>query len=214
MRVMLDGQPVPVGEPTLRAALDAARDAAGALGRVIVEAKVDGRAVPDELLESPTDESISGAELVFVTAEPRALVRTTLLEIADVLGRVGDVQTRAAVAFQRGDREEALGHLSDVLGVWDTVRRAVQEGPALLGIPLEQFLVSKGTAAPGERDSRAEHILGHIGALSDLLSAVKRSIQGQDWSSLADLLETELAGAAERWQQILKDMAAHIGQRK
>lgn len=214
MRVTLDGESVTVAEPTLRAALDAARDAAGQLGRVIVEAKADGRPVPDELLETPTDESIEGVELSFITAEPRALVQTTLLEIADVLGRTPDVQLKAAAAFQRGEQDEALEAMADALAVWDTVRRAVQEGPALLNIPLEQFLVSAGTVPTGERDGRAEHILGHIGALSDLLSAVKRALQTKDWSTLADLLEADLNAAAVRWQRILRDMAAHIAQRK
>lgn len=220
MRALLDGREIDVADGTMRTALAAAREAADALGRVIVEAELDGQPISNEELAEPSAVPGAGREVRFVSAEPRALVRTTLLEIADLMPRVREAQLAAASDLQVGRMQPAFGHLQEAVGIWDALRRAVQEGPALLGIGLEQFLVGRpGPGAPDQgagtaRQGACEPIVGHVGRLSDLLADLKAAIQAQDWSSLADLLEGELADAAERWESILRDMAAHIAQRR
>jgi hypothetical protein len=214
MIAKLDGRELTIEEPTLASALEAARAAALQAGRVIIEVELDGRPVPEEQLSRPGTAPMPNSEVRFMTAEPRALVRTTMLEIADIMPRLREEQQRAAEHLQRGQMSEAFDSLKEVLGVWDAVRRAVDEGPALLNIPLEQILVSKTGVPLNERGGQAELVIGHIGRLSDVLSDVKASLESQDWSTLSDLLSGELDEAGARWEQILRDMAAHIGQRR
>lgn len=214
MIAKLDGRDLTIDEPTLASALEAARAAALQAGRVIIEVELDGRPVPEDQLSTPGTSPMPNSEVRFMTAEPRALVRTTMLEIADIMPRLREEQQRAAEHLQRGQMQEAFDSLKEVLGVWDAVRRAVDEGPALLNIPLEQILVSKQGVPSNDRSEQAELVIGHVGRLSDVLSDVKTSLESQDWATLSDLLSGELDEAGARWEQILKDMAAHIGQRR
>src|SRR5438552_3194877 len=123
MYVQIDDQTVAVEQPTLSAAFDAARAHADERHRVVVGAWIDGEAVDDDRLESPGDEPLNGAEVRFVTANPFALVRETMLEVAENLHAARQEQGAAAHLIQLGRMDEALGHLSTALKTWDMVRR-------------------------------------------------------------------------------------------
>lgn len=207
MKVFLDERPLSVQRPTLAAALAAGRSAADDLHRVIVEAKLDGVAIPDAELEQPTERDLGQAELRFITATPALFVSTTLHEIADALDGVRATQRAAARAFQRGELNEAFSHLSSSLGVWDAVRKGVEQGPALLNRRLADLRV--GAAASGG-GAAGVPLAEHLDQLATRLSGLRTALAAQDWSTLADELEGEFEPAAARWSAILRELATQL----
>lgn len=201
MRVFLDDRPLSVPRPTLAAAMAAGRSAAEQKHRVIVEAKLNGVAVHDDQLENPPDTDLGDGELRFLTADPSALVATTMHEIADALDAARGTQEAAARAFQRGELSDAFAQLSGALGVWDAVRQGVEQGPALLGRKLSDLRVQT------EPDGTPESVEMHLGELAARLGGLRTALQAQDWSTIADELEGEFVPAARRWSGILRELA-------
>ena len=195
MRVFVDEQPVQVPRPTLAAAMEAGRSAAAARQRVIVEAKLDGVTLPDADLDQPSESPLGDADVRFVTAEPRALVRLSFLDTREALEAVTQTQGAAATDLQSGRMSEGLKRIGHALEVWDAVRRVAHEGPALLGVGGDAVIVDGRTLA-----SRASDLAGCLGQVKGALSA-------QDWSFLADLMEGELTDAARAWRAVLADLA-------
>lgn len=184
MRMTLDGVPVPLpsGTATIRSALDAARARAAQGGRIIVQADADGVSLVGDALD---DTSLDGvAELALMSEEPRSLVREALLEAASALDRVRDAQREAAELIHRGRPEEATARLGEVFGVWEGVKRVVDEGGLVLARPLEQ-------------EAGMEALLE---GLSERLLSVRRSLETSDWAGLADELAFDLDDEAGRWR--------------
>jgi hypothetical protein len=201
MRVFLDEQPIQVDQPTLAAALSAGRAAADARSRVIVEVKLDGRPVSGPELDEPSQAPQPGSEVRLLTAEPRALVRTTLLDVADLLPQAREMQGQAARKFQAGQFQEAFADLTEALSVWDTVRQVVEQGPSLLGLSVMDLKLG------------GESMVTRVEGLSVRLGAVRSALTSQDWSTLADCLEGDLDAAAEDWATLLRALADQISQR-
>lgn len=207
MKLWLDDRELVVQSDDLETALKAAREAAQQAGRVIIEAEWDGQSIPDAMLENPPKSPSGKGEIRFTSANPRALVSTTLHEISDVLGKLGALQQETAEGLQSGRMDEAFEALGEVFSTWETVRRAVEEGPALLGISVATL---SAPAAVGEAPAG---MATHIGALTDLLGDTRSALQNEDWSTLADLLSDELRVQAERWAVILRSLAEQIDRR-
>lgn len=180
----LDGVPVPLpsGTATIRSALDAARARAAQGGRIIVQADADGVSLVGDALD---DASLDGvAELALMSEEPLSLVREALLEAASALDRVREAQREAAELIHRGRPEEATARLGEVFGVWEGVKRVVDEGGLVLARPLEQ-------------EAGMEALLE---GLSERLLSVRRSLETSDWAGLADELAFDLDDEAGRWR--------------
>lgn len=203
MRVLVDEQNVPVSEPTIAAALAAARAAAEARGRVVIEATLDGVAIPDESLASPPTDEFVGAEVRFGTADPGELVGSTLRGVAEALAEAQSEQRTAAEMIQAGDVAGALTHVSIALGVWDQVRAAVINGTALLGLRVETMEV-RGTG--GVAVSVEDAVRGLAGRLGE----IKRAFTAQDWSALSDALSYDMQDQAEAWRGILIGIAEAV----
>lgn len=227
MQCWLDARELSVHTPTLAAALQAARHAAQALARVIVEVHVNDRPLTEDELDDPSHDPIPGAQVRFVSAEPRSLVRTTLLEMADVLIASDEPHQRAAEHFQRGQSKPAFAELQAVLSVWENARRAVHEGPALLGIDLAHVLVgdhpdadsdapdpAPAPATPASRSAKAVPLPQRIDELNATLAQLKSAIEGEDWATVADVLGHDLRRAAAVWAGVLRDVAAHVAARR
>lgn len=195
MRVLLDDRELAVDRPTLAGALEAGLAEAEAQGRVVIEAKLDGRTVPDEELASPTDEPLEGDELRFTSANPRALVRTSLFDARDALDDALERQDLAADLILTGSSREALGAMSEALGIWQAVREVVAQGSALL----EQTLGEDG----GVFEEK-------VGRLSELLQEIKRRLNARDWAALADLLGYDLRHEGEVWKTLLAEMGEQV----
>lgn len=201
-RVFLDQEIVPIERPTLGAALRAVRAEAERRGRVVIEAKVDGRTVADADLERPPETDLGDAEVRFVSADPIALVRTTLADVADALDGARGDQTAAADLIQTGKIDEGLKRLGQALGVWESVRLSVTHSVALLGLDAESLALG-----PGGGDSR---LADRVQSLAGRLGEVKRAVMAQDWSGLSDALAFEMDEQASTWSAMLRDLSETI----
>jgi hypothetical protein len=197
MKTYLDGQPLLVPEPaTLAGALRAASDEAGRKGRVVVEVQVDGERANDALVEDPPEAPV-GNEVRLISVEPRLLVRVTLMDAVDALEAARQKQLRSAELIQRGKLEEALPPLSEAIQTWQTVRDAVEKSAAMLGIGVEAL---GGGPGMGEL----------VKALLARLEEVRRTLAGEDWSALADVLAYDMGEQAERWKAALTGAAESL----
>lgn len=202
MKVYLDGQEIVIDRPTLGGALAAGCRAAEASGRIVVDAELDGRPISPEQLAEP-EAPTAGGELRLTSAEPRSLVLTTFLDVADAMESVKAEQVAAAELIQVGKIDEALERLGGALGVWEQARQAVVNGCALLGIPLATPVASAfkgGSSAPATIAEQADTLAGSLGE-------VKRTIEAGDWSGLADALMYDMEGQAATWGKLLTELA-------
>lgn len=199
MQTYLDKQVLAVDRPTLAAALRAGADAAERAGRVIIEASADGAALSNDQLDAPSDEDTGIGEVRLVSAEPRALVRVTLLEAADTLERVGPDHAAVAKMIHEGRLEDAMSELASLLDVWRAVQESVDKGSALIGLTLENVRLGD---------------VGHVGQLVEQLAGrleeLKTALANQDWSTVADLIEFEMVEQAERWTALLRGLSEHL----
>jgi len=198
MRVYLDDVEITPTEPTLGACLTAGADQSRDAGRVVVEVWADGAPIPEEDLAEPPARSPYAAEVRLVSAEPRSLVRTVMLDVAETLDETCETQKRAADAIQIGQSSTGLTDLGESLRSWDTVRRVVEEGCALLRLP----------GAGGADATVLEETL--IVDLGQTLESVKEALAREDWALLADLLAYDLHDQAQRWQEELRRLAGTV----
>jgi hypothetical protein len=137
-----------------------------------------------------------------VSAEPRSLVRVTLLDVGDSLAMAATDQQTASELVQQGKLQDAMPHISQALQAWENVRAAVDNGAALLGLDVNSLRVATSS---GQREVR----LG-IESLSRDLDELKRCIRAQDWSGLADSLGFQMQDQAREWRELLQGMAQSI----
>lgn len=206
MNVYVDEQALPADMPTFAAALRAAAEAAERRGRIVVETTLDGQPVPDELLRNPPQEPV-GTDLRCVTAEPWSLVRVTLMEASDALESARALQAASAEMVQAGRVAEALRPLSEAVATWQVVRDAVEQSAAFMGMPLEP------AGAPAAEGGGADAALAGelIASLTKNLNEIRRSLAGEDWSSLADVLAYDMGDEIDRWKVLLAKMADRAG---
>jgi hypothetical protein len=200
MNVFLDGERVPGSHVDLASAMNASRSIAEARGRILIEVKGDGKAIPDAILESP-DAAVGKAygEIHFQTAEPRQLVRNTVLGAVDLLEDIRAGQAAAAESFQTGETGQAFEHLQTVLTNWQVVQSVVASGTQLLSMSLTDPATGGGTSFD---------VLGN--ALSKELTAVRNSLAAQDHAAVADSLAYDLTKHVDSWSVALKAMASKI----
>lgn len=207
MHVLLDGEPINIEQPTIAAALVAAKREAERRKRVVIEASMDGAPMADAWLEHPPTDARPGAEVRFVSADPLSLVRVTYLELAEELSTAAQEQSAAAAAVQQGKLDEAMPRVSAALGVWQSVREGVVNGAMLLGMDPSSLRVS---AAQGEAE---RSVMEHIDGLARALTELKRAIGASDWPGVADALEYDLKDQADRWRAVMNALADEIGRR-
>ncbi len=199
MKVYLDGQPLAVERATLASGLRAGSEAAQRRGRVVVEVYVDGAMVSDTLLGDPPDE-VLGAEMKLVSVEPRLLVRETLLDAVEALDKAGQEQAEAAEEIQSGRPEGAMLLLQSAIMKWQAVRDAVEKSASLLDIPLS----AKISSPTGAADRNLSQV---VDGLAVSLTEVRRTLEADDWSGLADLLAYDMATQVKDWQEMLRSLA-------
>lgn len=205
MRVLFDQDLLEVTEPTLAAALDAARRRAETLNRVVVEATLDGMVIPDEALAAPSGERFESSEVRFITADPLALVRGTFRDVAQMILDTKGMQSKGADAIAAGELEKAMQHLAGALGAWDSVHQAVHSGTALLGLdPATLRVTIPGDTEPTVLGDRVQELAARLGDL-------KRIIHAKDWAGLSDALQYDMQDQADRWHVLLRTLAEQVG---
>ncbi len=196
MNVYLDNEPLRVEPPTLARAIEMARDAADARGRVVIEVKGDGVPVAADLLDSPPENDAGFGEVRMISTPPGIFVRETLLEARSVLDDAVRAQERAGEQIQSGELEAALEPLHEALACWSLVRDVVDRSQALLGQSASDV---RFTGAGGELTGEA-----CIARLGEALRDVRGALEQSDWSALADALAYDLGDLAGDWRAMLE----------
>ncbi len=183
VKVYLDDEPLKVADARLGTALEAGVARARGRGRIVVEVLVDGSPAPASDIERPPERAPYAAEVRLVSAEPRSLVRTTLHDAADALEDAREAQAAAAERLQRGETADALGDLSRTISIWESVRRAMEDGAELIG----------------DGSGGAPDIGPLLDGLAERLVEIRRALTAQDWSALADALAYDMEEQADVW---------------
>jgi hypothetical protein len=197
MKLFLDGRELTPDSPDLAGAVAAACRAAEMTGRIVVEAELDGEPLAGEMLADPASAGRTGAEVRLTSADPRSLVLTTLLDVADALEGAREGQREAAEKIQSGQLDAAMERLGQALGVWEQARQVVVHGCDLLGISPHTAVKAAGDRAAGVTIAQQADILaGHLGE-------VKRCVEVRDWTGLADALLYDMDVQSQRWREML-----------
>ena len=207
MKVLLDGQLVPIARPTLKAAIGAAALQAERSGRIIVSAVADGATLSDGQLRDPSDEASGIVELTLATAEPARMISDMLRAAADAVTSVRTTQKDAAALISAGKTNEVSEHLQTVFGVWQAVCEGVQNAADMLQVDLGALRVPDGA---GETLT----IAPLIEVLVDRLREVQRALTESDWSALSDALGFDLDDSARDWQVALVGFAQVVSSAK
>lgn len=194
MRVLLDDKPIEVEPVTVARAIEVARDAAVAEGRIVIEVLGDGRSVDPSVLDNPPDDSAGFAELKLVTADPGAFVSVTLSDAAGLLDEAARTQQRAVDMIFAGRDDEAMEPLQEAFRAWGVIRDVVDKSALLLSLDLRTIETGHGT---GE---------GVISGLADRLGEIKRALTEGDTSALTDVLAYDMPEQVERWRGLLGAM--------
>lgn len=200
MKVFLDNEPLAVSPATVRAAIERAREAADAAGRLIVEVRGDGSPLGEGVLDDPPDSDHGLGELRMLSAAPGPFVRETLLETVGVLDQARAEQSLAAELIQGGKLGEALEPLGRVLELWGVVRDVVERSCALLGIDAGGVLVP-------EHDTTGAACIAELMAR---LTSLKLAIAQQDWGGVSDELAYEMDALAVRWRSLVGELALRV----
>lgn len=201
MRAYLDDRPLELDGQSLTAAVVAGKRAADERGRLIIEVWADGEPAPaSDLSEPPATEPYAG-EVRFVSVEPREVVASALEEAAQNLTLAAEPQSRAAEALARGEMGEAMQDVGLCLQAWESARKAVHDGSAVLGVAPAALT---GDPASGAACAKA---------IDDLLRAlreVQRAMTEKDIASLSDALAYDLGELGETWVGLLQEMASSV----
>jgi hypothetical protein len=191
---MLDDMSVEGSAPTLSGAVERGRARAATLGRIIVEVWADGQKMDGDALEAAMQDGLSPVEVRLVSEAPTVVVRSALIDAAEALTGAQEAQARAAENILAGSPEKATEPLLEALRVWESVKRVVEEGSALLGRRLE----SDGA------------MLGLIDGLRSRLESIGDLLEREDWAALADELEDEMEAEATRWRRGLSALSQSL----
>jgi len=200
MRVMLDDKPLSVDPPTVARAIAAARDAAAADGRIVVEVLADGDPIDGALLDSPPDDDQGIGELRMTAADLGSFVSVTLTDAADALRASNTDRAATADAIDQGRLNDAGAALGGLLGVWAMARDVLDKSGQLLGID------PSSVSLP---DPEGGTITGAscIDGLVRVLGEVKGAVSDEDWSHVSDLLHDEMDEQARQWEMLLRALA-------
>jgi hypothetical protein len=202
MQVLLDGTPIAVARPTLADAIATCAADAQSRGRIIVEVKADGVVLAGDKLGNFSGDPNTIRELQLLSAEPRALVRHTILEAVGALENARSDQARAAEQIQSGQTEQALGTLQTAMVTWQTVRDVVEQSAGVLGLQLDTLAVS-GVEEGVTFGTATKELLGHLRQL-------RTALDQQDWSALSDIVGYDLDAQVGVWKGLLVGLSQHV----
>jgi hypothetical protein len=115
---------------------------AGRRGRIVVEVKGDGIVLTGDQLTTPSEAEGGYGTLDMVSADPKVLVRQTVLDAVEALESVRHEQARAMEQVQTGDVGSALTTLQGAFVTWQAARDVVSRGAQLLSIDLERITLT------------------------------------------------------------------------
>ncbi|MEM1183634.1 MAG: hypothetical protein AAGI53_01395 [Planctomycetota bacterium] len=198
MQAYLDDEPLT--STTVASAIEAARDAAGARGRIVIEVLADGSPIDGALLDEPPTTDAGIAELRMTSAELGSFVSVTLADAADALRASTEARLHAADAMDQGRFDAAGDSLAKLLGVWAMARDVLDKSGQLIGVDPSTLTLA---------DPEGGSISGAacIDGLVRVLGEVKSAVGDEDWSQVSDLLHDELDEQARQWELLLRLLA-------
>lgn len=183
MDVFLDGTVVDGAGETLASALEAARSRAGK--RLIIEAKADGSPISHADLDRPPTNAPFASKVEFMSADRALLLKEAGRGAAAALDSLRERQSSASELLQRGNVNDAIGQVAEIVGQWAVVREAI--------------MLTLRAAPPGRyHDADREDLNSVLTGLAANLKEIKRSISAQDWSGLGDVLAWDLQEPTDR----------------
>ena len=194
MRVLLDDKEIECEPTTIARAIDLAREAAAAEGRIVIEVMGDGHAVQQAMLDHPPEDTAGFAELKLVTADPGAFVSVTLADTHQLLDAATEAHQRATDELVAGNREDAIAPLREALESWAVVRDVVEKSAALLSVDPRTVQTEAGTGD------------AIIDALTATLGEIKQALVRQDDGALSDTLAYEMPEQVDRWRAMLRSL--------
>ena len=200
MLVLLDGLALAVTPASLATALETVVADAQRRGRIVIEVKADGILLSDDALGDPSTAPSTVQQLQVTSADPRVLIRQTVLDAVEALDQAKVQQARAAEQIQTGETEEALRTLQFAFVTWQACRDVVDRGAAILGVKLDSLTLPGTDATFPEATSS---LLLH-------LAQVKSALTEQDWSALSDIVGFDLDADAATWRALLTAFAEHV----
>ncbi|MAE65009.1 MAG: hypothetical protein CMJ18_12130 [Phycisphaeraceae bacterium] len=198
MPVFLDDQQVSLEGDDLSQILASAGRTLEDSGRIVVEVHLDGQVLQDAQLDEQSHQTLGTSEVRLYTARPTEIALEALQGMLPQIDSALGLQSGAADRLRRDEHGEAMGELSQAVDIWQQVQQAVVRSVLLVGIDVEDVSVDSGSA----RDIIEEMV--------DELRAVRDVIGDGDFVSLADILEHEWPGYAERWRHLLECLIRRI----
>jgi hypothetical protein len=209
VQVFLDGEPLSATVSSVAAAIAEGASAAATRGRVVIEVHADGVLLDESRLDARAQEPESGdagqvRELRLTSADPYLLVQATLDDAAAAVQQLSHDQQRAARLVHQDKLQDAVAQLQQVFQTWQTVKDVTERASSLLGEDLLAMPVESALGTLHGQTLSAE--------LLTRLRAVKVALSREDWSRFADLLGHELVDASQRWHELLRGLARHVGE--
>lgn len=198
---MVDDKSVALERPTLAAAIAAGAAHAESMGRIVVEIKADGVTLAERDIESAPDVPGTFQQVSVETASKAELGASVLEAASAALSDLVSAQRFVADQILATKLEPAMNALKEVLDVWQGVRGGTEQVCIMLATDLPTLGASVG---------RAEEAGAIVGRTAAILNEVMRSVQSQDWSTLADVMTDELTELARAWQELLGAIAAGL----
>lgn len=202
MEVELDGRPLEMDCSGIQTAGELAqkvRDQLASDGRVLAGMTLDGLAVNLSETDGWAERTLAEpGQLVLRSEDSRDMCARVLREAADHLTRVAQAHLEMADVLRRGDLPQGSQMLGQWLPLWGVVQEALCKVAALLGWDIASTQVG------------SETVQVVIDALPPVLEQIRDSLQRQDFVSVADLLEYELAPLAGRWEGVCTQLAGRL----
>jgi len=199
--IYINDVPLDLGNPqhTWGELLDTLDARAAEEGVLLTGARFDGVDEPSFREPNVTARPLSRVTRVDVeTAAPAAFLRQCLIEALQPLQNAADRARTLSATYRQADvsrGHEGLTLLAGELRAL-TVLIGMMNGP--LGIDL---------AALAGHSATAEHHVEELGAMIDSLVTAQES---EDWLTVADIVEYDLAPAIESWVALLKRLLERI----
>lgn len=198
MPIYLDGQPAEISGETLGAIMDAAQQRLTPAGRLLVEVKLDGRAILGEELDQQRAVPVEGVRVELESADPRQLAQTTLQQVRQGLQAARQDQIDAAGFFQQDQPAEAMQRVSRAIEAWQQAQQAVLHTTMLIGIKLDQKVFEDRPIV-----EVTDSLLTQLRSLRDLITA-------GDTVGLADSLAYEWPEMTDRWDRLIGQLIGWV----
>lgn len=192
MAIYLDDREADLEGRTLGELLEAAVRRLQSDGRMVVEVQLDGRTLTGDALTEQAAQTVSPEqELRLVSAAPGLVARQALEQVRQELLEQQPVLSDAAGKLQQDQAGAAFTLLGRINDVWLTTLQTIEQAARLLEVNLAELQVS------GRQFSDCTNDL--FAALQEL----RRQVQDQDTSALADALEHEWPDLIGQWDAVI-----------